>query len=91
MKVVWTTGARDSLRIVHSYIAASNPIAAKQVTRRIRHATDKLVMFPNIGRIGRLSNTRELVVSDLPFLIVYRVGEASVNILRVFHDKQLRM
>jgi toxin ParE1/3/4 len=44
--------------------------------------------MPNRCRRGRRANTRELDVPALPFVIVYRVVDDTVQILRVLHDAQ---
>ena len=88
MKVVWTDYALHSLEIVQGYIEANNPSSAKRVIRQVKITTKKLSQFPNIGRVGA-RGTRQLVVSNLPYIIVYRVLEGQVQIVRVFHDKQL--
>jgi toxin ParE1/3/4 len=41
--------------------------------------------FPNIGRPGRIPDTRELVVVDTHFIVPYRVRDAEIEILSVFH------
>jgi toxin ParE1/3/4 len=38
-----------------------------------------------MGRRGRVAGTRELIVSDTPYIIPYRVRANAVEILRVFH------
>jgi toxin ParE1/3/4 len=42
------------------------------------------------ARAGRVKNTRELVVSGLPFLIIYRFlsEKSTVQMLRVLHEKK---
>jgi plasmid stabilization system protein ParE len=44
--------------------------------------------MPNRGWIGRESDTREMTVSGLPFVIIYRVGKEAVEIVRVLHSSQ---
>jgi toxin ParE1/3/4 len=44
-----------------------------------------LIAQPHMGRPGRVPGTRELVVSDLPYVIPYRVRGHTIQILRVFH------
>ena len=51
-------------------------------------AVERLVDFPHRGRQGRREGTRELVISGLPYIVVYRVRDASIRILRVFHAAQ---
>jgi len=47
-----------------------------------------LAKFPNQGRQGRQSGTRELVFTPLPFIVVYRVKDEFVEIARVLHGSQ---
>jgi toxin ParE1/3/4 len=44
-----------------------------------------LAAQPAIGRPGRVSGTRELLVPQTRYLIPYRVRRAAIEILRVFH------
>lgn len=61
--------------------------AAAQIVKIVESASG-LTAFPNQGRIGRRSGTRELVVPRTPFIIAYRVSEDRVEILRVIHGAQ---
>jgi toxin ParE1/3/4 len=45
----------------------------------------RLCEFPQSGGAGRILGTRELVVSGLPYVVVYRVEDDTVEILRVAH------
>lgn len=45
----------------------------------------RLARFPASGRPGSWPGTREVVVGDLPFLVVYRLEAEEVQILRVLH------
>jgi len=40
---------------------------------------------PNRGRVGHKSGTRELVVTPMPYMIVYSVEAETVHLLRVIH------
>ena len=46
--------------------------------------------MPNRGRRGREGDTRELFVTALPYVAVYRVREQSIEILRIYHAAQDR-
>ena len=85
MNVTWLNAATHSVRRLHARIAADNPPAARRVVERIRQAIDRLADFPASGRRGQVEGTRELVIPGLPYLVVYRVRENTVEILRVFH------
>lgn len=40
---------------------------------------------PEIGRTGRVSGTRELVIRGTPFIVPYRAVGGDIHILRVYH------
>jgi plasmid stabilization system protein ParE len=85
VKARWLNAATRSLWLVHAHIAYANPRAAKHVVQRIRSSLSRLASFPESGREGQVAGTRELVVTGLPYLVVYTVGGDRVDILRVFH------
>lgn len=90
MKVIWTKNALRSLEQAHRYVRESNPAAAAKMIRHIRNATESLGRIPNVGRQGIRTLTRELVIRGLPYIVVYRVTGDCIQVLRVFHQKQLR-
>ncbi len=62
LEVRWLREAIRNLVEEGEYIALDDPDLALEVTRRIRTAVDNLAQFPHLGRPGRVSGTRELVV-----------------------------
>lgn len=42
--------------------------------------------IPHIGRSGKVIGTKELVLHEFPYLVVYRVRSDFVQILRIFHQ-----
>jgi plasmid stabilization system protein ParE len=68
-----------------TFIASDDPAAARLVARRILEAVALLAAQPAIGRPGRVSGTRELLVPKTRYLIPYRVRRGAIEILRVFH------
>jgi toxin ParE1/3/4 len=84
----WTKRALRRLEEISDYIAKDSPAAADRVTDRLRTATQILLAHPAIGRVGRISGTRELVMADLPYIIPYRVTETGVELLSVIHTSQ---
>ena len=85
MHLEWTRPALQDLKEAGDFIATDKSDAAKQMAERTKDAVEYLVAYPNMGRPGRLSGTRELVVSGTPFIVVYRVKVPAIQILRVLH------
>lgn len=85
MRIEWARPAVRDLREAGAFVALDNPGAAARMANRVREAVEWLPDQPNIGRPGRVPGTRELVVSGTPFLIVYRVRGAAVQVLRLLH------
>jgi toxin ParE1/3/4 len=48
-------------------------------------AVELLERFPETGRPGRISGTRELVIVPTPFLIAYRVRKGKIEVLSLLH------
>ena len=88
MRIRWLTGAIRSMRTAHRYVAAENPEAAAKVVACVESAVERLAKHPSSGRTGRRPGTRELVVPGIPFVIIYRVDDAEVVILRVYHTSR---
>jgi toxin ParE1/3/4 len=41
--------------------------------------------MPNAGRIGRVANTREIVVPGTSYLVAYRIREDMIHVLAIMH------
>lgn len=86
MRLSLLPGAVADLKGIHHYIASNNPAAAHRVASRLRGLLLSLQTTPHLGRPGRLFGTRELVtppIGKTSYLIVYRVKETQLEILRV--------
>lgn len=88
MRIVWTGPAIADLREARAYIALDKPSAADKQVELILIAVHGLVGFPESGRLGRRSGTRELVVGKTPYIVPYRLRGDSIEILRVMHGRQ---
>lgn len=84
MKIVWHPLAQADLIELITYIANDNPPAAERVHDEIRRQIGMLAGYPEMGRIGRVPGTRELILAGTPFVAVYAVDDA-ITILRVLH------
>jgi toxin ParE1/3/4 len=88
MQIKWLRRALRNLEQAHRYILKNNPEAAQEVILKIQIAASQLESYPFMGRPGRVEDTRELVISGIPYIVIYRVKEESVEILRVLHTSK---
>jgi toxin ParE1/3/4 len=88
MIVRWSDTAIANLEQLRDYIADRNAEAAQIAAQRITAAVASLKRFPNMGRIGRMPDTREFVVPGSPFVIPYRITEDGVIVLAVLRAEQ---
>lgn len=73
MKVRWTPEAAGDIAAIVDRVKADNPGAARRAASKILEGIDSLTSFPYAGRIGLVENTRELVFSPWPYIVVYKV------------------
>lgn len=85
MRVKWTRTALLTLDNAIQYVAEDRPMAAKEVGQKIWDSVKILADHPGAGRSGRISGTRELLISGLPFILPYIEKEGIIYILRVLH------
>ena len=91
MQLQWTEPATQDLDKIEEYISRENsPIVAIDVVLRVIETVETILpAHPRAGRIGRVTDTRELVVEGVPFIVIYRqVGSDQLQVIRVLHDAQ---
>lgn len=90
MTLRWSHFAVADRDCIMTHIAKDNVPAALEIDEKIANAVDQLDLFPEAGRVGRVSGTRELVVPRTNYIVVYRMVDKSkdVLILRVIHGAQ---
>jgi len=90
MTLIWSPEALQDLRDIRAYISQHDPNAAKTIVARIvARVGEQLPINPEIGRLGRVSGTRELVISNTPFVVPYRIRADQIDILRVYHSARM--
>ncbi|MBV8772704.1 MAG: type II toxin-antitoxin system RelE/ParE family toxin [Deltaproteobacteria bacterium] len=92
MRIRWTQAALDDFKIISHRIEQERNLAtANRVCRHIYDAIQILRRHPHSGRPGMEEGTRELVISQSPYLAAYRVIDSeAVQILRIWHGAQER-
>ena len=90
MQIKWTDLASNDLDAIETYIARENSlkVAADVILKIINVVELVLTNHPKGGRLGRLKDTRELVIDGVPFIVIYRNTQEQIHVLRVLHDSQ---
>jgi toxin ParE1/3/4 len=87
--IEWTEQATRQLGQAHDYIALSNSAeVAARITMQIVTSVQQLAVYPMSGRAGRVPGTRELVISNTPFIVAYAIEKADIVVLAVYHGAQ---
>ena len=87
LRLSWTASALDDLERIVGYIAERNPDAAERMQAVIERTAEQLPAFPYLYRPGRVAGTREAVVHP-NYILVYRVGSDTIDVLTVLHARQ---
>lgn len=88
MRLRWTREAADDLEHIADYLLTHTPSRAQQLIRAVYDAPSELLTFPNRGRNGKKEGTRELVLSPLPYIVVYKVVGDIIFVVRILHGAQ---
>ncbi len=87
LSLLWKKQARLDLLNIVEHIAQDNPDAAEELANDIEAKAEKLREFPEMYKVGRKRGTRELVAHK-NYIVVYRVINSQVEVLRVKHSAQ---
>ncbi len=89
MRIRWTEPAARDLTHICDYLRENDaPGTARRVALATYESVNSLVRFPHRGRPGRKQQTRELVLPHLPYLVIYRIREDIIEIVRILHGAQ---
>lgn len=88
MKIRFTPNAHADIYAVYDYIATDNLTAAQHTLDKIENMIDHLADHPQLGRTGRVSDTRELIVPDTPYIVAYELTPETIDILAIIHSSR---
>jgi addiction module RelE/StbE family toxin len=84
MKLFWTPEAAQDREIIYDFIESDNPLAALELDELFEESAARLIVHPQLGRLGRVVGTRELVAHQ-NYILIYDANIDAVRILRVLH------
>jgi toxin ParE1/3/4 len=85
LRIFWLEKAFTDIEEAYKYILLDNPLAAEKEINKVLEAVKRLPENPAMGKSGRVAKTRELVVAGTPYIVIYRVKNNRLEILRIFH------
>jgi len=88
MKIRWSPTAVSDLESIRRYIAQDKPVAASKVAIKIKEAINQMGSFPLSGRVGRVPETRELVIPGTSYIAAYAIRGEEVWIAAILHGRQ---
>jgi len=88
MQLRWTEAAAADLERIAEHLFIHAPDRAPVLIRSIYEAPRSLLSFSHRGRPGRKVGTRELVLSPLPWIVIYAVRGDVVSVVRILHGAQ---
>jgi len=85
MTIRWTRRALRRIDKIAGHVALYNAGAAERLFERLLQSGEALTDQPHMGRPGRYIGTRELVIEEGRYVVVYRVRGKEVQVVTV-HD-----
>lgn len=89
MKAIWSPLAVDQARDIAAYIALDKPSAAEKWIEGIFDSVDRLIDFPQSGRVVpeiKRNDIREIVQGS--YRVVYKIQETQILVLLVKSYRQ---
>ena len=92
MKIIFAERVSRDLNHIQTWIGHDSPRSAQRVIDAILDHVERLSVFPFLGRTSIVPDLREAVVPRLPYVVVYRLGDAKDELLviAVYHAAQDR-
>ena len=89
MRLTWSGLAIADRLAIFDFIEQENPAAAVRIDTKIELGIRQLFQFPESGRTGRVTGTRELVITGTPYIAAYAVLPDRIRVLRILHGAQI--
>ena len=87
LKLAWKSKATQQFELLLNYVAERNFDAAQRLEALIHERVETLRKFPELGRPGRVADTREIVPHP-NYIVVYRCDGNAISVLNVLHARR---
>lgn len=86
--LLWTSLALSDLDNILKYFSEKDEAITINLAKAFDKAISNIENFPEIGILGRKEKTRELFLSQYPYVIIYRINKNDIEIVRLLHTHQ---
>jgi toxin ParE1/3/4 len=89
-RIDWSAAARRDFRDQIEWLSDRNAAAADHVAAAIEESIALLRQMPRMGRVGRAAGTRELVVPQTPYIVIYKLSgeQDQAVVVRLLHTSR---
>lgn len=84
----WSPTSRRDIARIAAWLSTIDTEIARTTIRSIRESGWRLREFPLSGPAAGTAGFRKLIVGGTPYLLVYRVREGGIEIIRVRHARE---
>jgi toxin ParE1/3/4 len=89
MRVRYTETALADISSAFNYLAReADESIATNVLKHVQNAIESLCDFPEQGRVGRVADTKELIIHKTSMIAAYRIVNKEVQILALIHSSR---
>ena len=88
MMIYWEEEALNDREAIYRFLYTHNPLVADKTDEIIEQRAEALHQQSLMGLVREPLPGRILVIPEISMLLVYKVSEEDVQILRVLHQKQ---
>jgi plasmid stabilization system protein ParE len=90
MLVKWSLRAQADFRAFYESALEQDPTYALNIVEALDAAITRLLEFPGLGTPVGSAGHRKWRIKKAPFLIIYAIESDSLQVLRVYHERQDR-
>jgi toxin ParE1/3/4 len=88
MWVNWTKSALKDIENEANYLNKISPSIEDAFLHEVEKSIDLVKKYPELGRIGRVSETREFILKKFQYILVYLIKESCLDIIRLLHTSR---
>lgn len=88
MQLIWSPRAQLDLALIDGELFLEDPDFADRVALAAVYSARFLLEWPYAGSTVGGDGRRKWPVKKTPYILVYKVMDESVHILRVYHERQ---